>query len=469
MLFNTYSFIFVFLPITAIIYFVLGRLRLTVAAKCWLAAASIFFYGYWDYRYVPLIIASIGFNYTIGRLLGARDSDDAVRIAGRRRRAVLTAGIAINLLLLAYYKYADFFLQNFADATGAHIDLLHITLPLGISFFTFTQIAYLVDVYKEKAREANLIQYILFVTFFPHLIAGPILHHSEMMPQFDRLRSKLWNWRNAASGLYLFVLGLFKKVVVADTLAGYANDGFASATQFVESWTASLAYTFQLYFDFSGYTDMAIGLALIFNIRLPQNFNSPYKALNIQDFWRRWHMTLSRFLREYIYIPLGGNRKGESRMLMNLMITFLLGGLWHGAGWTFLFWGFLHGAAQIVQRLWSRYGPSMPKWLSWFITFQFVNFAWIFFRADTWSDASRIIHGMLGLSGITVSSASLELVGFPILLIVVLLPCVLLLRNSGERELGFRPSWQAAALLGFMFIYSLLYFNQISTFLYFNF
>lgn len=469
MLFNTYTFIFVFLPITAIIYFVLGRLRLTIAAKCWLAAASIFFYGYWDYRYVPLIIASIGFNYSIGRLLGARSSEDIVRIAGRRRRAVLTAGVAINLLLLAYYKYADFFLQNFADATGAHIALLHITLPLGISFFTFTQIAYLVDVYKEKAREANLIQYILFVTFFPHLIAGPILHHSEMMPQFDRLRSKLWNWRNAASGSYLFILGLFKKVVVADTLAQYANDGFASATQFIESWTASLAYTFQLYFDFSGYTDMAIGLALIFNIRLPQNFNSPYKALNIQDFWRRWHMTLSRFLREYIYIPLGGNRKGETRMLMNLMITFLLGGLWHGAGWTFLFWGFLHGAAQIVQRLWSRYGPGMPKWLSWFITFQFVNFAWIFFRADEWSDASRIIRGMLGLSGITLSSASLELVGFPILLIIVLLPCVLLLRNSGERELEFRPSWQASVLLGFMFIYSLLYFNQISTFLYFNF
>lgn len=469
MLFNTYPFIFVFLPITAIIYFVLGRLRLTVAAKCWLAGASIFFYGYWDYRYVPLIIASIGFNYTIGRLLGARTMDNNVRIGGRRRRAVLTAGIAINLLLLAYYKYADFFLQNFADATGSHISLLHITLPLGISFFTFTQIAYLVDVYKEKAREANLIQYILFVTFFPHLIAGPILHHSEMMPQFDRLRSKLWNWCNAASGLYLFVLGLFKKVVVADTLAGYANDGFASATQFVESWTASLAYTFQLYFDFSGYTDMAIGLALIFNIRLPQNFNSPYKALNIQDFWRRWHMTLSRFLREYIYIPLGGNRKGEFRMLMNLMVTFLLGGLWHGAGWTFLFWGFLHGGAQIVQRLWSRYGPSMPKWLSWFITFQFVNFAWIFFRADTWPEAIRIIRGMLGLSGISLMTSSLELVAFPILLITLLLPCVLLLRNSAEREQHFRPSWQVAALVGFIFIYSLLYFNQISTFLYFNF
>jgi alginate O-acetyltransferase complex protein AlgI len=469
MLFNTYPFIFGFLPITAIVYFVMGRLRLTVAAKCWLAAASIFFYGYWDYRYVPLIIASIGFNYTMGRLLGARRADDSVRIAGRRRSAVLTVGIAINLLLLAYYKYADFFLQSFVDATGAHISLLHITLPLGISFFTFTQIAYLVDVYKEKAREANLIQYILFVTFFPHLIAGPILHHSEMMPQFDRLRSKLWNWRNAASGLYLFALGLFKKVVVADTLAGYADDGFATAAHFVESWIASLAYTFQLYFDFSGYTDMAIGLALIFNIRLPQNFNSPYKALNIQDFWRRWHMTLSRFLREYIYIPLGGNRKGEFRMLMNLMITFLLGGLWHGAGWTFLFWGFLHGAAQIVQRLWSRYGPGMPKWLSWFITFQFVNFAWIFFRADTWTEAIRIVYGMLGLNGIQLSTSSLEQLGFPILLMIILLPCVLLLRNSGERERHFRPSWQAAVLVGFVFIYSLLYFNRISTFLYFNF
>ncbi|GFN30232.1 MBOAT family O-acyltransferase [Paenibacillus xylaniclasticus] len=467
MLFNSYPFLFVFLPVTLLVYFLLVRIRYTFAAKCWLAAASLFFYGWWDYRYLPLIVASIGFNYTIGRLLGARRADGEVRMEGGRRRALLIGGITANLLLLAYYKYADFFLSNWSSVTGTPVSLLKLALPLGISFFTFTQIAYLVDVYKKKAREASFVHYVLFVTFFPHLIAGPILHHSEMMPQFDRLRNKLWSWRNAASGIYLFVLGLFKKVVVADTMASYADDGFASAVHFIDSWVASLSYTFQLYFDFSGYTDMAIGLALLFNIRLPQNFNSPYKAVNIQDFWRRWHMTLSRFLRDYIYIPLGGNRKGEARMLANLMITFLIGGLWHGAGWTFIFWGFLHGAAQVVHRLWSRYGPKMPRWLAWLITFHFVNAAWVFFRAESWQEALRILRGMAGLSGISIYG--LKELAPTIMLIALLLLAVLLLRNSSERERVLRPSWPTAALVGFLFIYSLLYFNRISTFLYFNF
>ncbi|MNF95630.1 Peptidoglycan O-acetyltransferase [compost metagenome] len=250
-------------------------------------------------------------------------------------------------------------------------------------------------------------------------------------------------------------------------MAAYADDGFANAVHFIDSWVASLSYTFQLYFDFSGYTDMAIGLALLFNIRLPQNFNSPYKAVNIQDFWRRWHMTLSRFLRDYIYIPLGGNRKGEARMLTNLMLTFLIGGLWHGAGWTFILWGTLHGAAQIVHRLWSRYGPKMPRWLAWFITFQFVNAAWVFFRAESWNEAVRILRGMIGLSGVTLTG--LETIAPAMLLIAVLLPAVLLLRSSSEREQVLRPNWTAAVLVGFLFIYSLLYFNRISTFLYFNF
>ncbi|EFM12656.1 membrane bound O-acyl transferase MBOAT family protein [Paenibacillus curdlanolyticus YK9] len=468
MLFNSYPFIFVYLPITVMVYFALTRQRWLLAAKCWLAFASIFFYGWWDYRYIPLIVASIGFNYSIGRILGARAaSSEGPRIQGRKRKWVLIAGISANLLLLGYYKYANFFLENVSAATGRPMPMLHLVLPLGISFFTFTQIAYLVDVYKEKAREANVVQYTLFVTFFPHLIAGPILHHSEMMPQFDRLRSKLWDWRNAAAGLYLFTLGLIKKVVIADTLAPYANDGFAHARLFLESWVASLSYTLQLYFDFSGYTDMAIGLALLFNIRLPQNFNSPYKARNIQDFWRRWHMTLSRFLRDYIYIPLGGNRKGESRMLVNLMITFLLGGLWHGAGWTFLMWGFLHGAGQIIHRLWSRFGVVMPRWLAWLITFQFINLTWVFFRADSWNEAFRIIRGMTGVAGLSISG--LEAIGPAMIWIALLLPVVLFMRNTKEREQTMQPNWRTAAAIGCLFVFSLMYFNKISTFLYFNF
>ncbi|MWC28910.1 MBOAT family O-acyltransferase [Paenibacillus sp. MMS18-CY102] len=468
MLFNSYPFIFIYLPITVIIYFTLTRQRWLLAAKCWLAFASLFFYGWWDYRYIPLIVASIGFNYSMGRILGARSAqNDRSRLQGNKRRWMLIAGISANLLLLGYYKYANFFLDNLSAVTGKQLPMLHLILPLGISFFTFTQIAYLVDVYREKAREANLVQYTLFVTFFPHLIAGPILHHSEMMPQFDRLRSKLWDWRNAAAGLYLFTLGLIKKVVIADTLAPYANDGFAHAYLFLESWVASLSYTLQLYFDFSGYTDMAIGLALLFNIRLPQNFNSPYKAHNIQDFWRRWHMTLSRFLRDYIYIPLGGNRKGESRMLANLMITFLLGGLWHGAGWTFLMWGFLHGAGQIVHRLWSRYGFTLPRWVAWLITFQFINLTWVFFRAHSWDEAFRIIRGMAGVAGI--SFAGMEAIGPAIIWIALLLPVVLFMRNTIELERVMKPTWRTAATIGFLFVFSLLYFNRISTFLYFNF
>ncbi|WP_027091276.1 MBOAT family O-acyltransferase [Cohnella thermotolerans] len=462
MLFNSYPFLFLFLPITAIVYFLLLRFRWIVAAKTWLAIASLFFYGYWNIKYVPLILASIVFNYLMGRWLAAW-SDRSVR----QRRTVLIAGLTVDVLLLGYYKYANFFLQTLGDLDGHHYSLLQIVLPLGISFFTFTQIAFLVDAYKGKAKEFNFISYTLFVTFFPHLIAGPILHHSEMMPQFDRLRNKIWNWPNAARGIFLLCVGLFKKVVIADTFAIHANYGFDKATAFTDSWIAALSYTFQLYFDFSGYTDMAIGIALLFNIRLPQNFNSPYKALSITDFWRRWHMTLSRFLRDYIYIPLGGNRRGFAIANRNLIITFLIGGLWHGAGWTFILWGALHGVGQAIQRVWTRRGHPLPKWLAWLVTFLFINITWVFFRADDWKQAFRLIKGMVGMNGI-----GLGLLGdyvAPILLIVVFLPFVLIFKNSSEQEARLKPNWKVALGCAVMFVVSLLYLNRISTFLYFNF
>jgi alginate O-acetyltransferase complex protein AlgI len=465
MLFNSYSFIFVFLPAAAIGYFLLNHFRLTIGAKLWLAAASLVFYGWWNVNYIPLILGSIAFNYLVGRLLQAGSGPASSPLG--RRRAILIAGITGNLLLLGYYKYTDFLLGNLNELTGSSFTLLTIALPLGISFFTFTQIAYLVDSYKNKVRETNPINYVLFVTFFPHLIAGPILHHSEMMPQFDRIRGKRWHWSNAAVGGYIFCIGLFKKVIIADTFAKYANDGFAAASHFVESWVASLSYTFQLYFDFSGYTDMAIGVALLFNIRLPQNFNSPYKALSIQDFWRRWHMTLSRFLRDYIYIPLGGNRRGELRMLINLMLTFIIGGLWHGAGWTFLFWGFLHGAGQLVHRMWTKQKHPMPPWLAWFVTFMFINITWVFFRAENWHQATRILKGMAGLNGVVLGELRSSLPA--ILLILLFLPIVLFTANSSEREAGFRPSLRIGIAMAVMFVLSLMYFNQISKFLYFNF
>jgi len=462
MLFNSYPFIFMFLPVTLIVYFVLNRLRWTIAAKTSLTLASLFFYGYWDPEYLPLMLGSIVFNYLIGWWL-ARWSDRSAL----QRRAVLIFGLVVDLGLLGYYKYANFFLENLGELTGNTYSTLQIILPLGISFFTFTQIAFLVDAYKGKAKEFNFISYTLFVTFFPHLIAGPILHHGEMMPQFDRKRNKVWNWPNVAKGVYIFCIGLFKKVVIADTFALYANDGFAKASTFADSWVASLSYTFQLYFDFSGYTDMAIGIALLFNIRLPQNFNSPYKAVSITDFWRRWHMTLSRWLRDYIYIPLGGNRRGFSIANRNLIITFLLGGLWHGAGWTFIIWGAMHGVGQAIQRVWTRRGKPLPTWLAWFITFMFINATWVFFRAEDFHQALRILKGMIGLNGFGFDQiANLKT---PIVLIVLFLPFVLMLKNSSEKEATMRPSLKTALWIAVLFVISLLYLNRISTFLYFNF
>ena len=365
MLFNSYEFIFMFLPVMFVVYFYLISKRVVLGAKIWLVAGSLFFYSYWNITYLPLILISMFTNYGVGLTLV---NQDRVKISSK---TVLAFGIFFNLALLGYFKYTDFFLENFNGIFGSNIPLPHIILPLGISFFTFTQIAFLVDAYKKEAKEYNIFNYMLFVTYFPHLLAGPILHHKEMMPQFASVKNYAKNYKNIALGLFIFSIGLFKKVIIADTFAVWANAGFDTATtlNLIEAWATSLSYTFQLYFDFSGYTDMAIGVSLMFNIKLPINFNSPYKALSIQDFWRRWHITLSRFLRDYLYIPLGGNRKGEIRTYTNLITTFLLGGFWHGAGWTFIVWGALHGIALAIHRAWQSLGFKMNKILAWFITF----------------------------------------------------------------------------------------------------
>jgi D-alanyl-lipoteichoic acid acyltransferase DltB (MBOAT superfamily) len=379
MLFNSYEFIFAFLPIVFFIYFYLNSKRLVVGAKGFLVFASLFFYSWWNILYLPLILSSMLFNYIMGNSLNK--SED--KIKSFSRKSLLIFGIVANLSLLGYFKYADFFIENFNLALDGSIPLFHLALPLAISFFTFQQIAYLVDSYRKETKEYDFLNYALFVTFFPQLIAGPIVHHKEMMPQFASKWNMVKRYKNIALGLFIFSIGLFKKVVIADTFAVWATAGFdtADTLNLIEAWATSLSYTFQLYFDFSGYTDMAIGIALLFNIKLPINFNSPYKALNIQDFWRRWHITLSRFLRDYVYIPLGGNKKGSFRTYSNLLATFVIGGLWHGAGWTFVFWGFLHGMALVIHRVWSNLGFKMWTWLAWLITFNFVNIAWIFFRA----------------------------------------------------------------------------------------
>lgn len=349
------------------------------------------------------------FNYVIGSSL-----NEKIKQIQLPKKSLLIIGIIANLSLLGYFKYYDFLIQNFNSSFDGSVPLLNLLLPLAISFFTFQQIAYLVDSYRGETSEYDFLNYALFVTFFPQLIAGPIVHHAEMMPQFASKWNLVKNYKNIATGLFIFSIGLFKKVIIADTFADWATLGFddAPTLNFFEAWATSLSYSFQLYFDFSGYTDMAIGAALLFNIKLPINFNSPYKALDIQDFWRRWHITLSRFLRDYIYIPLGGNRKGAFRTYTNVLITFILGGIWHGAGWTFIFWGFLHGFALIIHRLWSNFDYKLPKIIAWIITFNFINLSWVFFRAKEWSDANKVIEGMFGISGIVITDRREKLLSF---------------------------------------------------------
>jgi alginate O-acetyltransferase complex protein AlgI len=406
MLFNSIEFLFVFLPLTFFVYFWLNHARKLVAGKAWLVLSSLFFYGWWNPVYLPLMLVSISVNFWLGRHLG-RPGLVAIGPLRLRGQILLATGLVFNLGLLAYFKYADFFIANLNHSFDAGFDLPGIILPLGISFFTFTQIAYLVDCHREGTKEYDFLNYCLFVTFFPHLIAGPILHHKEMMPQFASTANCLRRYKNILPGLFLIAVGLFKKVLIADTFARWANAGYGQIAgqiagqtaplSFLDAWATSLSYTFQLYYDFSGYTDMAIGAALLFNIRLPINFNSPYQATDIQDFWRRWHITLSRFLRDYLYIPLGGNRRGKGRAALNLVLTFVLGGLWHGASWMFVIWGGLHGLAMVVHRLWMQLGFRMNPLLAWFVTFNFINLSWVFFRAENMDSAMRILRGMAGL------------------------------------------------------------------------
>jgi D-alanyl-lipoteichoic acid acyltransferase DltB (MBOAT superfamily) len=485
MLFNSYSFIFLFLPITFAVYFALNRKKLTIAAKGWLILASFFFYGYWNPIYIPLLLGSLLFNYAIGSTL--------IRGGGHPvpSRLMLILGITGNLFLLAYFKYMDFFIMNINAVSSLNLKLLHITLPLGISFFTFTQIAYLVDTARGTAREYSLLNYALFVTFFPRLLVGPIVRYQEMMPQFDALRNNFLNYKHIAQGLTLFFLGLFKKVIIADTLAGWANAGFdhAPSLALIEAWITSLSYTFQLYYDFSGYTDMALGAALLFNIKLPINFNSPYRSLTIQEFWRRWHMTLSRFIRDYIYIPLGGSRVSEPRILLNILITFFLVGLWHGAGWTFVIWGLLHGCALVVFHLWQKTPLRLPRFLSWLITFNFINAAWVFFRAQTFSDAIKVVKAMAGLTGVILPEKFIRLfaplksygIQFGDILptikwegkmayyFVVFFLLAVLFKNSGEMVERLKPNWRVAIALSLILVYAILNLNKTNEFIYFNF
>jgi alginate O-acetyltransferase complex protein AlgI len=417
MLFSSYTFLFQFLPAVALA-FAAARRHSPRAGILVLVAASLFFYGAWKPVYLLLFVASVAVNFS----LGLRMEDPA------KRRATGAFGVALNLALLCYFKYTNFIFDSLNTLTGAPLPFVNIILPLGISFFTFQQIAYLVDVMRGAKVERDIVSYTLFVSFFPHLIAGPLVHHAEMIPQFKRGRTGR-SAVLAARGLAIFAAGLFKKVVIADNLAQFVSPVFAhldagGGVTTSWAWLSTLSYTLQIYFDFSGYSDMALGLALLFGIRLPVNFRSPYRAASIIEFWRRWHITLSRFLRDYLYIPLGGNRLGGQRRYVNLMITMLLGGLWHGAAWNFFIWGGLHGLYLCVNHIWrGRRGepkkPGLPaKALGWVITFFAVVIAWVFFRAKTAAGAWQMLGSLFGIEAGSSAYASpgiLRLMDLPIL------------------------------------------------------
>lgn len=493
MLFNSYIFIFLFLPLTLVVWIGLNRFKLIKASQVWLTAASFVFYGYWNISTLPLLLLSVIFNYQMGKAIAHSEPPS------KSAKTLLWIGIGVNLLLIGYYKYAHFLVNSINGILHTHLSIPNIILPLAISFYTFTQIAYLVDAYRGETQSLNYdpLTYSLFVVFFPQLIAGPILRHNQLIPQFRALKTYIFCHENFTKGCVLFSLGLCKKVLIADRLSPWVAPVFdhASEVTFLEAWVGVLSYTYQLYFDFSGYSDMAIGLGLMFNIILPLNFNSPYKATSIRDFWQRWHMTLSDFLRDYLYIPLGGNRQGEIRRYTHLMITMLLGGLWHGAGWTYVIWGGLHGFYLSINHLWRKFHLTLPQFLSWSITFLSVIIAWVLFRATKLADGFTLLQTMSGLNGIILPSASLENIPFltqfgitfqswfsfnylpefwqsqslPFFILLCLTLAVKYLPNTEEMIAQFKPNLYWATGVGLLTATALLSLNRVSEFLYFQF
>ncbi len=497
MLFNSYVFIWLYLPLALAGFFIAARFR-QEAAALWLALSSLFFYGYWDISYVPLLLLSVTVNYQIGKQI----SNNFEKQLLHRAKIWFIAGLVFDLGLLGHYKYTNFFLDNWVALTGSNISFPNIILPLGISFFTFTQIAYLADCHKGIVKERNPIHYLLFITYFPHLIAGPILHHKQMMPQFARKETYRISQENIAVGLTIFAIGMFKKVIIADAFPEYANPVFAvskhtGALSWQDAWLGCLSYTLQLYFDFSAYSDMAIGLSRLFGIKLPLNFNSPYKSTSMIDFWNRWHITLSQFLRQYLYFALGGNRLGKTRRYINMMLTMLLGGLWHGAGWTFVIWGGLHGIFLVMNHLFREVFPlsrtennlwasRIRTLLGWFFTMLAVTVTMVIFRATSMHDAVLILKAMVGIASSNHQPLS-DIVGHAddgwnlvlwVALFALFAPNTQEIMNrfqptsdtvDSQTRWQWRPSPMLAVIGGLALAISIVNIGQVSEFLYFQF
>lgn len=504
MLFNSYIFIFIFLPICLLGYYTLNHYKHYKISKLFLACMSLWFYAYFNVYYLWIIVASLLLNYLLSICISYHEKryGSLSKLSGRIYSLL---GVLLNLGLFFYFKYLDFFIENLNLLFKSHFRLQNILLPLGISFFTFQQLSFIIDRTKNKAPHYNLIDYMTFVTFFPQLIAGPIVLHSEMMPQFEDINNKTINKDNFTRGLILFTLGLGKKVLLADLLAIPVNHGFSQAL-FLDTTSTVLmilAYTFQIYFDFSGYSDMAIGLGLLFNINLPVNFNSPYKACSVKELWQRWHITLSRFFIQYVYIPLGGSRKGKIRTLVNIFLVFFLSGIWHGANWTYIAWGTLQGLLVV----WDNLGIvgvkgsnekikskiEIPRPLGWLFTFSFFNLSLFFFGSDSISTAITLFKnlfsfkhtGYLYKMAQTLKIPELYLLNkivdmkFPqynntlyIIIFIALLiisAIIIMQKNALTIATKSKLSTKLCVLTAIILTWCIISFSQVSTFIYFNF
>ena len=480
MSFNSYIFILCLLPISFIGYFALSRKKQEYGLL-WMAASSLVFYAWAGISILLLFIASLILNYIFTLFIKRSNS-----------KLILALGIILNVILLIYFKYSGFLVQNINALFNTDFIFKNIALPLGISFFTFTQISWLVDTYRGETRDYSLLEYVLFISYFPKMAEGPIALHGDILPQFRDKSRKTIDYDNISRGIMIFVLGLFKKLMIADTLGKAVDWGFNNVPDLysMDIWIVMLCYTLQIYFDFSGYCDMAAGVSLLFNIELPVNFNSPYKALSITDFWKRWHISLTSFLRKYVYFPLGGSRKGTVRTYINMMIVFIISGIWHGANWTFILWGTLHGACQVLHRIFRKPFDKIFAPVRWFITFLFVNIAWLLFRADSvaqwWYMVGKAfgikyrtmheelvsvfkiprLRSVLSVAGIPYTDMGVYVFGMVLMLCVCMFIC-LVPRNNLERQ--HKTSVWTLALTFVLFMVCFLSLSNVTSFLYFNF
>lgn len=493
MLFNSYVFVFLFFPIVILGYFGLNHFKQYKASKIFLTGASLYFYGYFNWSYLLIIVSSILLNYLFSNILLSKKTSSVVR------KLTLSVALTFNIGSLAVFKYFDFFVDNVNAIFNTSLPLLNLLLPLGISFFTFQQLSYVIDSYKKDVPKYSFIDYALFVTYFPQLIAGPIVTHDEMVPQFADESKKKFNADNFACGLFGFALGLGKKVIIADTFGLVVDSAFTDVSGLgtLNAIFVMLAYTFQIYFDFSGYSDMAMGIGKMMNIEITQNFNSPYKAIGIVDFWKRWHITLTRFFTRYIYVPLGGNRKGTAHTYLNIFIVFCVSGLWHGANWTFIVWGILHGLASIVTRiidnktgLFSQKNSKLLKIVLWVATFAFLNLTWVMFRADSIAQAFDFYKEIFSFNLIELNRSFLSLMQTDgIRLITEFIPVVgdyikdyswlwlfglafvlsVFFKNASYRIKNYRIKWYHPVITAGILFWCIMSFGGESSFLYWNF